>query len=104
MSSNVEKELEFIRAELSKLLARSGVKPVAMKVPVAAWAVGLGETKFKSLLRSKEIDSFTVGKCRLVRVAELERWAEAQSKHVEVRYPKTKKSVGQKIRAALKKL
>lgn len=100
---DIEKELRFIRVELSALLSRAAIRPVALKVPEAAQAISLGQTKFRALLKSREIDSFTVDRCRLVRVAELERWAESRSVPVTIRQPKTRrKTESEKIRAALK--
>ena len=97
--------LASIQAGLSTLLARSGVKPVAVGIDVAAWMISMGPSSFKKLIKKREIDSFLVGqRRRLVRVAEIERWAESRASPVVVRYPKSRgKGEGDKIRAALKK-
>ncbi len=102
--NELEKELRFIRAELRELLSRSGARPVAYSMETAAWAVGFGLTKFRELVKSKKIDTFTVDRRRLVRVAELERWAEAQSTPISVRVPKTRrKTESEKARSAPKR-
>jgi excisionase family DNA binding protein len=44
----------------------------------AATLIGIGRTKFFAALRDKELASLRIGKRRLIRVAELERWLKAQ--------------------------
>lgn len=103
-AKEVELELRLIRESLEKLLSRQGLKPVALRVPDAAWAIGMKLTKFKQLLRRGDIDSFTVDRVRLVRVAELERWCEAQSKQVALRFPRTRgRTEEEKILAKLRR-
>lgn len=105
--NEVEKELRFIRAELEMLLSRQGLKPVAVRMEVAAWMVGFKLTKMKQLVKRGDIDSFLVDRVRLIRVAELERWAAAQSTAVGLQYPKVpktrRKTVGEQIRAIPKR-
>lgn len=102
--SNIETELRFIREELTRLQEKSGLRPVAVRTEVAAWMIGFKPTKFKALLRAKEIHSFRVDRVRLVAVAELERWVALQSQPPGLRYPKTRgKTEEEKIRAKMRR-
>lgn len=104
--SNTELELQLlsIRAGLEKLLSRNGVKPIALRLEEAAWSIGFKMTKFKQLLRRGEIDSFTVDRTRFVRVAELERWVDAQATQVPLRFRRTRgKTEEEKILAKLRR-
>lgn len=104
---NVEAELRAIRVEIEKVLKsldRQAVKPIALSMEEAAESVSLGDTKFAQLVKRGEIATFRVERRRLVRVQELEDWAQRQTLPVPVRIPKTRrKTEGDKVRAALKK-
>lgn len=103
----LEAELRSIRLEIEKVLRRMEgrlMRPVALKMEDAAWAIGVGDTKLAQLVRRGDIATFRVDRRRLVRVVELEEWALRQSVPVPLRFPKTrKKTEGDKVRAALKK-
>jgi excisionase family DNA binding protein len=46
----------------------------AIPVPEACERIGVSRSKFYELLNRREIESVKVGRRRLVRVADLERW------------------------------
>lgn len=50
----------------------------AIPVALAHKRIGVGRTKFYELLNQREIPSIKIGKRRLVRVAELDRWLDSQ--------------------------
>ena len=103
-NAEIVREMGFIREALEQLLRRQGLKPITVRMEVAAWMIGFKLTKFKELLRDGTIDSFTQDRVRLVRVAELERWADAQSKPIALRFPKTRgKTEEEKIRAKMRR-
>ena len=76
--SDVERELKSIRLEIEKVLKRMDgrpTKPVALSMEDAAWAVSLGDTKFRELCKSKDVPTFMVTgtRRRLVRVVDSSR-------------------------------
>ena len=103
---DLAKELRSVRLGLEAVLRRMDARlgrPVAVSVADAAQMLGLGATKFRQLLKRREVSSFLVDRRRLVRVQELEDWALRQSAPVSLRFPKTKgKTEGEKVRAALR--
>jgi excisionase family DNA binding protein len=110
--SEVERELKAIRLEIEKVLKRMDArlvqKPVALSMEDAARTVSLGDTKFRELCKAKQIPTFMVPgtRRRLVRMADLEEWAERQMTPVEVRFPKrrgkARRSVEEQVLAELK--
>lgn len=50
------------------------IERLALSVKEAAWAVGMGKTKFRDLLLKGEIQSKKVGRSRLVPVWALQAW------------------------------
>ena len=46
----------------------------AIPIPQACERIGISRSKFYELLNAKEIESVKVGRRRLVRVADLDRW------------------------------
>ncbi len=80
------------------------MRPVAWSMEDAAWAIGIGDTKFRQLVKRGDVPTFMIDRRRLVRVQDLEDWAQRQAAPVLLRYPKTKrKTEGDKVRAALKR-
>ncbi len=105
--SDVEGELRRVRLGLEAVLRRLESRlsqPVAVSMQDAAWSLGLGDTKFSELVRRKEIPTFRVDRRRLVRVADLEEWAQRQSAPIALRMPKTRgRTEEEKVVAALKR-
>lgn len=108
--SNIERELQFIRRGLEAVLKRMEgrlSRPVALSMSDAAHAIGVGDTKFAEMVRAGIFNTFRVNRRRLVRVKELEDWAEREQvsmMSLRLRQPKTqRKTEGAKARAIPKR-
>lgn len=54
------------------------MKPIALSIPEAAAAIGVGRSTFYKMIASGEIPVIKIGNRTLVRVADLEDWVARQ--------------------------
>ena len=51
---------------------------LTVRLPQLCEMLNVGETKARELIRNRDVESFTIGKTRLISVASVEAWLERQ--------------------------
>lgn len=105
MSDKVMEELRVLRREFERLREQiEKPRSLAVRQSEAADMLSVGLTYLKRLVRLGELSTIRRGRLRLIMVAELQRWLEANARTPVTRVPKTRrKTESEKIRAALRK-
>lgn len=76
--NELERVVDEILRRLVRMELRTSAEPVAVEPQLAADMLGVGRTMVFQLIRAGELESFTVGRKRLIPVAAIHRFVQGR--------------------------